>query len=122
MDLRCTQHIDVMEMFTLTLNQLLFAPAVEPSHFFREQEGSDVTWSCEVSHLPDSATLAWERDREPTANTTLIYNNTAYIIIHSADLYSEGAYHCTLRLNEALIFTIPKTLKVREGTLLCMPF
>ncbi|XP_064170541.1 uncharacterized protein LOC135243030 isoform X2 [Anguilla rostrata] len=70
--------------------------------------------SCEVSHLPDSATLDWERDREPTANTTLIYNNTAHIIIHSADRYSEGSYYCTLRWNGVLIFSIPRTLQVYE--------
>ncbi|KAG5831835.1 hypothetical protein ANANG_G00283620 [Anguilla anguilla] len=70
--------------------------------------------SCEVSHLPDSATLDWERDREPTANTTLIYNNTAHIIIHSADRYSEGTYYCTLRWNEALIFSIPRRIQFYE--------
>ncbi|KAJ8247242.1 hypothetical protein COCON_G00234330 [Conger conger] len=59
-----------------------------------------------------SATLAWERDREPTANTTLIYNNTAHIIIHSVDQHSEGTYDCTLRRNGALIFSVPNELKV----------
>ncbi|KAJ8332336.1 hypothetical protein SKAU_G00426910 [Synaphobranchus kaupii] len=68
--------------------------------------------SCEVSRLPDSATLDWERDREPTANTTLIINQTAHIIIHSTDLHSAGNYSCTLRWNGALIFSVPKTLKV----------
>ncbi|XP_061090120.1 uncharacterized protein LOC133123657 [Conger conger] len=72
--------------------------------------------SCEVSHLPDSATLAWERDREPTANTTLIYNNTAHIIIHSVDQHSEGTYDCTLRRNGALILSVPNELKVTKGT------
>ncbi|XP_035264811.1 uncharacterized protein LOC118222949 isoform X6 [Anguilla anguilla] len=94
----------------------VFAAEVEPSHWFSVKEGSDVIRSCEVSHLPDSATLDWERDREPTANTTLIYNNTAHIIIHSADRYSEGTYNCTLRWNGALIFSIPRTLQVYGGT------
>ncbi|XP_064170537.1 uncharacterized protein LOC135243029 isoform X7 [Anguilla rostrata] len=89
----------------------VFAIKVEPSHWFTGYKGSDVVMSCEVSHLPDSATLDWERDREPTANTTLIYNNTAHIIIHSADQYSEGTYNCTLRWNGALIFSIPTTLQ-----------
>ncbi|KAG5831836.1 hypothetical protein ANANG_G00283630, partial [Anguilla anguilla] len=89
----------------------VFAVKVEPSHWLRGYKGSDVIRSCEVSHLPDSATLDWERDREPTANTTLIYNNTAHIIIHSADQYSEGTYNCTLRWNGALIFSIPTTLQ-----------
>ncbi|XP_061091245.1 uncharacterized protein LOC133124245 isoform X2 [Conger conger] len=86
----------------------VFAIEVKPLHWHTEHEGSDVTMSCEVSHLPDSATLAWERDREPTANTTLIYNNTAHIIIHSVDQHSEGTYNCTLRRNGALIFSVPK--------------
>ncbi|KAJ8245210.1 hypothetical protein COCON_G00235820, partial [Conger conger] len=90
---------------------------VKPLHTLRALEGSDVTMSCEVSHLPDSATLAWERDREPTANTTLIYNNTAHIIIHSFDQHSEGTYNCTLRRNGALIFSIPNELKVTKETL-----
>ncbi|XP_064185630.1 uncharacterized protein LOC135251784 isoform X5 [Anguilla rostrata] len=94
----------------------VFAVKVEPSRWSKVKEGSDATMSCEVSHLPDSATLDWERDREPTANTTLIYNNTAHIIIHSADQYSEGTYNCTLRWNGALIFSIPKPLKVSKGT------
>ncbi|KAJ8245039.1 hypothetical protein COCON_G00236250, partial [Conger conger] len=95
----------------------VFAIEVKPSHWHTEREGSDVTMSCEVSHLPDSATLAWERDREPTANTTLIYNNTAHIIIHSVDQHSEGTYNCTLRRNGALIFSVPKLeLKVTKGT------
>ncbi|KAJ8332327.1 hypothetical protein SKAU_G00426820 [Synaphobranchus kaupii] len=71
-----------------------------------------MTMSCEVSRLPDSATLDWERDREPTANTTLIINQTAHITIHSTDLHSEGTYSCTLQWNGALIFSVPKTLKV----------
>ncbi|XP_064176052.1 uncharacterized protein LOC135246585 isoform X1 [Anguilla rostrata] len=94
----------------------VFAVKVEPSRWSSVKEGSDVIRSCEVSHLPDSATLDWERDREPTANTTLIYNNTAHIIIHSADRYSEGTYNCTLRWNGALIFSIPRTLQVYKGT------
>ncbi|XP_061090117.1 uncharacterized protein LOC133123654 [Conger conger] len=89
---------------------------VKPLRSLRAHEGSDVTMSCEVSHLPDSATLAWERDREPTANTTLIYNNTAHIIIHSVDQHSEGTYNCTLRRNGALIFSVPNELKVTKGT------
>ncbi|XP_035264832.1 uncharacterized protein LOC118222951 isoform X2 [Anguilla anguilla] len=94
----------------------VFTAEVKPSRWSSVKEGPDVTLSCEVSHLPDSAILDWERDREPTANTTLIYNNTAHIIIHSADRYSEGTYNCTLRWNRALIFSIPRTLQVYEGT------
>ncbi|XP_064175821.1 uncharacterized protein LOC135246248 isoform X2 [Anguilla rostrata] len=94
----------------------VFAVKVKPSHWSSVKEGPDVNMSCEVSHLPDSATLDWERDREPTANTTLIYNNTAHIIIHSADRYSAGTYNCTLRWNGALIFSISRTLQVESGT------
>ncbi|KAJ8245738.1 hypothetical protein COCON_G00235300, partial [Conger conger] len=92
------------------------AVKVKPSHWHTEREGSDVAMSCEVSHLPDSATLAWERDREPTANTTLLFNNTAHIIIHSVDQHSEGTYNCTLRRNGALIFSVPNELKVLKGS------
>ncbi|XP_035253715.1 uncharacterized protein LOC118216548 [Anguilla anguilla] len=98
----------------VNLSQIEVFTVKEPLRWSRENEGSDVTMSCEVSHLPDSATLDWERDREPTANTTLIYNNTAHIIIHSADRYSEGTYNCTLRWNGVLIFSIPRTLQVYE--------
>ncbi|KAJ8332346.1 hypothetical protein SKAU_G00427010 [Synaphobranchus kaupii] len=63
---------------------------VQPLRSARVKEGSDVTMSCEVSRLPDSATLDWERDREPTANTTLIINQTAHITIHSIDRHSAG--------------------------------
>ncbi|XP_064170533.1 uncharacterized protein LOC135243029 isoform X4 [Anguilla rostrata] len=94
----------------------VFAIKVEPLSWSKENEGCDMIRSCEVSHLPDSATLDWERDREPTANTTLIYNNTAHIIIHSADQYNEGSYYCTLRWNGALIFSIPSTFEVNKGT------
>ncbi|XP_064175892.1 uncharacterized protein LOC135246328 isoform X1 [Anguilla rostrata] len=94
----------------------VFAVEVKPFHMDTVNEGSDVVMSCEVSHRPDSATLDWERDREPTANTMLIYNNTAHIIIHSADRYSEGSYYCTLRWNGVRIFSIPRTFQVYEGT------
>ncbi|XP_064175896.1 uncharacterized protein LOC135246328 isoform X4 [Anguilla rostrata] len=92
----------------------VFAVEVKPFHMDTVNEGSDVVMSCEVSHRPDSATLDWERDREPTANTMLIYNNTAHIIIHSADRYSEGSYYCTLRWNGVRIFSIPRTFQVYE--------
>ncbi|XP_061090125.1 uncharacterized protein LOC133123662 [Conger conger] len=92
------------------------AVVVKPLRSLRTHEGSDVTMSCEVSHLPDSATLAWERNREPTANTTLLYNNTAHIIIHSVEQHSEGTYDCTLRRNGTLIFSVPNELKVTKET------
>ncbi|XP_061090119.1 uncharacterized protein LOC133123656 [Conger conger] len=95
----------------------VFAVEVKSLRSQKAPEGSDVTMSCEVSHLPDSATLAWERDREPTANTTLIYNNTAHIIIHSVDQHSEGTYNCTLRRNGTLIFSVPNELIVLKETL-----
>ncbi|KAJ8332330.1 hypothetical protein SKAU_G00426850 [Synaphobranchus kaupii] len=94
----------------------MFAVKVQPLRSARVNEGSDVTMSCEVSRLPDSATLDWERDREPTANTTLIFNQTAHITIHSTDLHSAGKYSCTLRWNGALIFSLPKTLHINLGT------
>ncbi|XP_061091243.1 uncharacterized protein LOC133124244 isoform X3 [Conger conger] len=88
----------------------VFAIEVKPSHWHTEREGSDVTMSCELSHLPDSATLAWERDREPTANTTLIYNNTAHIIIHSVDQHTtydirHTLYRGSLNSSEAVLIS-----------------
>ncbi|XP_051564686.1 uncharacterized protein LOC127447121 [Myxocyprinus asiaticus] len=60
------------------------------------QRGTDVTLRCEVSLLSESPTLQWERDRGQTSNTTLLYNNSAYIILHSVDEQSEGKYQCRL--------------------------
>ncbi|KAJ8255225.1 hypothetical protein GJAV_G00202500 [Gymnothorax javanicus] len=94
----------------------VFAVEVKPFRWLTALEGSDVIRSCAVSHLPDSATLIWYRDKGPTANTTLIYNKTAHIAILSADRYSVGTYSCVLQLNGELIFRIFNTFGVHEGT------
>jgi len=58
--------------------------------------GVDVSLRCEVSFLSESSTLQWERDGEQTSNTTLLYNNSAYIILHTVDEHNQGKYYCRL--------------------------
>ncbi|XP_039538139.1 uncharacterized protein LOC120486272 isoform X2 [Pimephales promelas] len=58
--------------------------------------GVDVSLRCEVSFLSESSTLQWERDGEQTSNTTLLYNNSAYIILHTVDGHNQGKYYCRL--------------------------
>jgi len=60
------------------------------------QRGVDVSLRCEVSFLPESSTLQWEKDGQQTSNTTLLYNNSAYIILHTVDEHNEGEYYCRL--------------------------
>ncbi|XP_077071324.1 uncharacterized protein LOC143723193 isoform X2 [Siphateles boraxobius] len=60
------------------------------------QCGVDVSLRCEVSLLSESSTLQWERDEEQTSNTTLLYNNSAYIILHTIDEHNQGKYYCRL--------------------------
>lgn len=76
--------------------------------------GSDVSFSCEASHLPDSVTLQWEKKENHIPNTTLLYINTAHIIIHSADMQSSGEYRCTFRKNGRLIYVVKKMLEVYQ--------
>ncbi|KAK2904995.1 hypothetical protein Q8A67_006794 [Cirrhinus molitorella] len=58
--------------------------------------GSDVSLRCEVSVLSETSILQWEKDGQQTSNTTLMYNNSAYIILHSVDKHNEGKYYCRL--------------------------
>ncbi|XP_016357277.1 uncharacterized protein LOC107700211 [Sinocyclocheilus anshuiensis] len=60
------------------------------------QHGSDVSLRCDVPLLSKSSTLHWEKDGEQTPNTTLMYNNSAYIILHTVDERSKGEYYCRL--------------------------
>ncbi|XP_051760944.1 uncharacterized protein LOC127518388 isoform X5 [Ctenopharyngodon idella] len=60
------------------------------------QRGIDVSLRCEVSFLPESSTLQWEKDGQQTSNTTLLYNNSAYIILHTVDEHNKGEYYCRL--------------------------
>ncbi|XP_023684766.1 uncharacterized protein [Paramormyrops kingsleyae] len=76
--------------------------------------GSDASFSCEASRLPDSVTLQWEKKENHIPNTTLLYINTAHIIIHSVDMQSSGEYHCTFRKNGRLIYDVMKMLKVNQ--------
>ncbi|XP_042619705.1 uncharacterized protein LOC109086937 isoform X2 [Cyprinus carpio] len=60
------------------------------------QRGSDVSLRCDVRLLSKSSTLNWEKDGEHTPNSTLMYNNSAYIILHTADERNKGNYYCRL--------------------------
>ncbi|XP_048833822.1 uncharacterized protein LOC125709424 isoform X2 [Brienomyrus brachyistius] len=76
--------------------------------------GSDVSFSCEASRLPDSVTLQWEKKENHIPNTTLLHVNTAHIIIHSVDMRSSGEYNCTFRKNGHLLYYAIKTLEVKQ--------
>ncbi|XP_036830506.1 uncharacterized protein LOC110520222 isoform X3 [Oncorhynchus mykiss] len=78
--------------------------------------GSDVSVRCEVSHIPDGATLQWEIDGDSTSNTTLFYNKTAHMIIHTVDQNYQGRSNCNFRLNGELLFRDYTTLSVQTGT------
>ncbi|XP_041700056.2 uncharacterized protein LOC121536686 isoform X1 [Coregonus clupeaformis] len=78
--------------------------------------GSDVSVRCEVSSLPEGATLQWEREGDPTSNTTLFYNNTAHMVIHTVDQNYRGRYNCNFRLNGELLFTVYTKLNVQTHT------
>ncbi|XP_026073857.1 uncharacterized protein LOC113053221 [Carassius auratus] len=62
----------------------------------RVVRGSDVSLRCDVPLLSNSSTLHWEKDGEQTPNSTLMYNTSAYIILHTVDERSEGKYYCRL--------------------------
>ncbi|XP_072541378.1 uncharacterized protein [Salminus brasiliensis] len=82
----------------------------------KAQRGTDVTLSCEVSRLPAFSTLQWEREEAPASNTTLFFNNTAYIILHSVDQRSQGKYTCRLRRNGTVLMHQSQTLHVTDST------
>ncbi|KAJ8253266.1 hypothetical protein GJAV_G00210900 [Gymnothorax javanicus] len=91
--------------------------AVRVSPFPQVQAGKDISSQCEISRLPKFVTLHWEKEGGPTANTTLLYNNTAYIVIHSANLQSDGKYFCRVRTNNGkLSFAAERKLTVTEDT------
>ncbi|XP_050975561.1 uncharacterized protein LOC127171141 isoform X1 [Labeo rohita] len=74
--------------------------------------GSDVSLRCDVPLLSESSTLHWETDREETSNTTLMYNNSAYIILHTVDERNEGKYYCRLMKNRTVQTVRIHTLNV----------
>uniref|UniRef100_A0A4W5PRM7 Ig-like domain-containing protein n=1 Tax=Hucho hucho TaxID=62062 RepID=A0A4W5PRM7_9TELE len=76
--------------------------------------GSDVSVRCDVSSMPDGATLQWERDGDSISNTTLFYNKTAHMIIHNVDQNYRG--RCNFRLNGKLLFIVYTTLNVQRDT------
>lgn len=79
------------------------------------QRGVDVSLRCEVSFLSESSTLQWEKDRQQTSNTTLLYNNSAYIILHTVDEINEGGYYCRLMENGTVKTVRNYLLNVSSG-------
>ncbi|XP_016400816.1 uncharacterized protein LOC107733624 [Sinocyclocheilus rhinocerous] len=69
------------------------APETQLNIFLR---GSDVSLRCDFPLLNESSTLHWEKDGEQISNATLMYNNSAYIILHTVDERSEETYYCKL--------------------------
>ncbi|XP_056611376.1 uncharacterized protein LOC130427756 [Triplophysa dalaica] len=76
------------------------------------QRGSDVTLRCDVPLLSESSTLQWIKDTGQTSNTTLVYNNSAYIILHNVDDHSEGIYYCKMIENGSVDTVINHTINV----------
>ncbi|XP_026073859.1 uncharacterized protein LOC113053222 [Carassius auratus] len=69
------------------------------------QRGSDVSLRCDVPLRSNSSTLHWEKDGEQTPNSTLMYNTSAYIILHTVDKRSEGKYYCKL-MQDGIVQTV----------------
>ncbi|KAK6310006.1 hypothetical protein J4Q44_G00198870 [Coregonus suidteri] len=92
----------------------IFATKVTPSFWPSFRLGSDVSISCEVSSLPEGATLQWEREGDPTSNTTLFYNNTAHMVIHTVDQDSQGTYYCTFKQNGTLLYSVSNAVRTEE--------
>ncbi|XP_056611292.1 carcinoembryonic antigen-related cell adhesion molecule 5-like [Triplophysa dalaica] len=78
----------------------------------RVQRGSDITLQCDVPHISESSTLMWIKETDQTSNTTLLYNNSAYIILHNVDENSEGIYYCILQKDGRTTTIINRTLSV----------
>ncbi|KAK2850353.1 hypothetical protein Q7C36_009136 [Tachysurus vachellii] len=74
--------------------ELIFCYRIQ-AKLTKVQHGTDVTLSCEVSDLSQSSTVQWQREGASVPNSTLVYNNTAYIILHNVNHHSNGKYHCT---------------------------
>ncbi|KAJ8350460.1 hypothetical protein SKAU_G00255900 [Synaphobranchus kaupii] len=91
--------------------------AVKISPFPQDPVGFDVCSRCEISRLPKSVKLQWEKEGDPTANTTLLFNNSAYIIVHSTNLQCNGDYICNVRgQNGELLLTTSRKLTVTGNT------
>ncbi|KAA0715738.1 hypothetical protein E1301_Tti008577 [Triplophysa tibetana] len=76
------------------------------------QRGSDVTLRCDVPRLSESSTLQWIKDTGQTSNTTLVYSNSAHIILHNVDDHSEGIYYCKMIENGSVDTVINHTITV----------
>nr|XP_055072294.1 uncharacterized protein LOC129452458 [Misgurnus anguillicaudatus]XP_055072295.1 uncharacterized protein LOC129452458 [Misgurnus anguillicaudatus] len=78
------------------------------------QRGSDVTLRCDVPLLSETSTLQWIKDSGQTSNTTLVYNNSAYIILHNVDEHSEGKYYCRIMQNSRVETVMNHTVCVTQ--------
>lgn len=58
-----------------------------------------MTLSSKGPDVPESFSLRCERKETPASNSTLIYNNTVYIISHSVNHRSRGTNYCMLRFH-----------------------
>uniref|UniRef100_A0A4W5N944 Ig-like domain-containing protein n=1 Tax=Hucho hucho TaxID=62062 RepID=A0A4W5N944_9TELE len=94
----------------------VFAFKVTPYEWPSFHLGSDVSFSCELSRLPEGTTLQWEREGDPISNTTLFYNNTIHMVIHSVDQSSKGRCNCALRQNGTLLYEVYNVLNVQTRT------
>ncbi|KAI1899753.1 hypothetical protein AGOR_G00065000 [Albula goreensis] len=94
-----------------------FAVKISPSSWHIVSLGADVPRSCAISRLPESVTLQWEKEGDPTPNTTFFYKNTASIVIHNAGQHCIGKYFCKVRgEREKLLFNNSRELSVAQDT------
>lgn len=95
--------IGIVYVYEITEFCHLFPFQVTPLRLLLDL-GSDVSMSCKLPHMPEAATLQWEAEDNLSSNTTLFYNNTAYVIIHSVDQQNKKRYDCVVRLNGTRVF------------------
>ncbi|XP_026851474.2 uncharacterized protein LOC113567591 [Electrophorus electricus] len=99
-----------------TLHNQSYTLQITPCPQITVQPGHDVTLCCEVSSLPESSTLQWEREGTPTANTTLFYNNTIFLLLYNVDQNSKGIYQCNLIYKGKVMMNATQLLDVSEYT------
>ncbi|XP_051871323.1 uncharacterized protein LOC127570087 isoform X2 [Pristis pectinata] len=72
--------------------------------------GSDVTFSCTISRLPDTVSLHWtekESSRNKRNNTDQIQlNNTVYLIVRDAQTQDKERYACEIQAHGRTVLTV----------------
>ncbi|XP_043105417.1 uncharacterized protein LOC122352013 isoform X2 [Puntigrus tetrazona] len=112
---RRTMPLTPIQIFILMCGYFYRFHTIEPPSL-QVQRGSDVSLRCDVPFLSESSTLHWEKDGEQTSNTTLMYNNSAFIILHTVDEHSKGNYYCILT-KEGSVETVKRhTLTVASNS------